>query len=67
MELVGEMLAGEDGGPHFGDGRVAFVARCGMTPDSRGNWRMTSNVPWANACRNCRRSKPRNLYRLVEA
>lgn len=44
----------------FGADRVAMVARCGATPTAeRGNWRMTSNVPWANACRNCLRCKPR--------
>lgn len=51
----------------YGDGRVALVARCGARPDpSRRNWRMTANVPFANGCRNCRRSRPRNLVRPVE-
>jgi hypothetical protein len=37
----------------FGNNRVARRALCGATPDSRGYWAMTINVPLAHACRNC--------------
>jgi len=37
----------------FGDGEVAYRAVCGRNPGKRGTWRMTINVPLANACKNC--------------
>ncbi len=39
----------------FGGGEVALRALCGRKPVKRGMWRMTINVPLANACHNCLR------------
>ena len=41
------------------DGTEAQRALCGREPTSRGDWRMTINVPLANACRSC--LKPKQL------
>lgn len=41
----------------FGQDRVAVVSRCGVS--ARGQWRLTSNVPWGRACGRCRRCHPR--------
>lgn len=49
----------------FGNGIVSTVARCGVHPDSRGHWRMTINVPLANACRRCLRCHPRG-YGVIQ-
>ena len=46
----------------YGADRVASVARCGVRPI--GNWRMTSNVPWAHGCRNCNRCRPRTRVQV---
>lgn len=37
----------------YASGVHAAFACCGQTP-TQGKWRMTSNVPWANACLRCR-------------
>lgn len=47
------------GGAHRG------VARCGQTP-TQGSWRLTSNVPWANACRRCTQFFDQSLDRMCD-
>ena len=37
----------------YGRGYVGARALCGRTCEGRGEWRMTINVPLANACKNC--------------
>ena len=40
--------------PTFNGGReVEDHALCGRSNGKRGHWRMTINVPLANACKNC--------------
>ncbi len=35
------------------DGSVSYQALCGRKPRKRGNWRMTINCPFGNACKKC--------------